>query len=111
MNLEAFAAIAQEYPELKAIFDGIGEIKSKIEIATDDAEKTTMQANERYEDATREYEASLKAAQVRRDEAESHERELNTQLALIAAFCSILVKQKSEFREDRNQDHGAYRKA
>ena len=100
MNLDAFKEISKEYPELKSIFDGISEITGKIEQARDDAERITLQANERYEDAKREHEASLKAAEDQRERADAYDKELQTQFALIAAFSSILVKQKADFREE-----------
>jgi vacuolar-type H+-ATPase subunit E/Vma4 len=100
MNLDAFKEISKDYPELKAIFDGIAEITGKIEQARDDAERITLQANERYEDAKREHKASMESAEDQRERADAYDKELQTQFALIAAFSSILVKQKSDFRDE-----------
>ena len=78
MNLDAFKEISKDYPELKAIFDGIAEITGKIEQARDDAERITLQANERYEYAKREHEASLKAAEDQRERADAYDKGRNT---------------------------------
>jgi septal ring factor EnvC (AmiA/AmiB activator) len=98
MKLELFKEIEDSNPETAAIFETIRGLDAKIEQALADIEKTLDQARSSFEDAKREYDATLETIENAKKRVQELQKEREIQMQVITAFSAVLHKQRDEFR-------------